>query len=315
MKITILDRNTVTIGDIDFSPLDNLGDVVYYDAAEHSEVAELIGNSDAVICNKAKITADVIDKCPNLKYIGLFATGYNNIDIEYAAKKGIVVCNAPGYSRDSVVQHVFALLFQIAGSINRYDTFVKDGNWTLSPLFSCFPFPIIELAGKTMGIIGYGDIGKKVATVAKALGMNVVISTRRKPDYCEFEVLSKEELFAVADVISLNCPLTKDTEKMINKQTLSLMKKNAILINTSRGGVIDENALCEALNNETIFAAGLDVLTEEPMSKDCPLINAKNCIITPHTAWASAEARKRLVLLVAENLNSFIKGKIINKVN
>lgn len=315
MKITILDRNTVTIGDIDFSPLDNLGDVVYYDAAEHSEVAELIGNSDAVICNKAKITADVIDKCPNLKYIGLFATGYNNIDIEYAAKKGIVVCNAPGYSSDSVVQHVFALLFQIAGSINRYDTFVKDGNWTLSPLFSCFPFPIIELAGKTMGIIGYGDIGKKVATVAKALGMNVVISTRRKPDYCEFEVLSKEELFAVADVISLNCPLTKDTEKMINKQTLSLMKKNAILINTSRGGVIDENALCEALNNETIFAAGLDVLTEEPMSKDCPLINAKNCIITPHTAWASAEARKRLVLLVAENLNSFIKGKIINKVN
>lgn len=315
MKITILDRNTVTIGDIDFSPLDNLGDVVYYDAAEHSEVAELIGNSDAVICNKAKITADVIDKCPNLKYIGLFATGYNNIDIEYAAKKGIVVCNAPGYSSDSVVQHVFALLFQIAGSINRYDTFVKDGNWTLSPLFSCFPFPIIELAGKTMGIIGYGDIGKKVATVAKALGMNVVISTRTKPDYCEFEVLSKEELFAVADVISLNCPLTKDTEKMINKQTLSLMKKNAILINTSRGGVIDENALCEALNNETIFAAGLDVLTEEPMSKDCPLINAKNCIITPHTAWASAEARKRLVLLVAENLNSFIKGKIINKVN
>lgn len=315
MKITILDRNTVTIGDIDFSPLDNLGDVVYYDAAEHSEVAELIGNSDAVICNKAKITADVIDKCPNLKYIGLFATGYNNIDIEYAAKKGIVVCNAPGYSSDSVVQHVFALLFQIAGSINSYDTFVKDGNWTLSPLFSCFPFPIIELAGKTMGIIGYGDIGKKVATVAKALGMNVVISTRTKPDYCEFEVLSKEELFDVADVISLNCPLTKDTEKMINKQTLSLMKKNAILINTSRGGVIDENALCEALNNETIFAAGLDVLTEEPMSKDCPLINAKNCIITPHTAWASAEARKRLVLLVAENLNSFIKGKIINKVN
>lgn len=315
MKIAILDKNTVTIGDIDFSSLDALGDVKYYDTVEHSLVAECIGDADAVICNKAKITAEIMDKCENLKYIGLFATGYNNIDTEYAAKKGIVVCNAPGYSRDSVVQHVFALLFQIAGSINKYNDFVADGNWTLSPLFSCFPFPIIELANKTIGIIGYGDIGKKIAQVAKSFGMNVVVSTRTKPDNCEFEVLSKEELFSISDVISINCPLNKETEKMINKETLALMKNNAILINTSRGGVIDETALCDALNNGTIFAAGLDVLTDEPMSKDCPLINAKNCIITPHTAWASLEARKRLVELVADNLRAYIKGNIINKVN
>ncbi len=315
MKITVLDRNTVTIGDIDFSVFDQFGDVTFYDAMDNSLIADCIGDSEAVICNKAKITAEVMEKCPNLKYVGLFATGYNNVDIEYASQKDITVCNAPGYSRDSVVQHVFSLLMQIAGSIGQYDSFVKAGNWTLSPLFSCFPFPIIELAGKTMGIIGYGDIGKKVATVVSALGMKVVISTRTKPENCEFEALSKEELFAVSDVISLNCPLNKETEKLINRKTLSLMKKTAIIINTSRGGVIDEYALADALNNGDIFAAGLDVLTDEPMSKDCPLVNVKNCIITPHTAWASLEARKRLVKLVCENLSAFMEGKTINKVN
>lgn len=315
MKIVILDRNTVTLGDVDFSSIDALGEITYFDTVEHSKVAHCIGDAEAVVCNKAKITAEIIDKCPNLKYIGLFATGYNNIDIEYAAKNGIVVCNAPGYSRDSVVQHTFALLFQIAGSINQYNQFVKEEKWTLSPLFSCFPFPIIELAGKTMGIIGYGDIGKKVAQVAKALGMNVVISTRTVPSECGFKLLSKEELYTVSDVISINCPLNKETEKMINKDALSHMKKNAILINTSRGGVVDEQALADALNNGDIYAAGLDVLTDEPMRKDCPLIDAKNCIITPHTAWASLEARTRLVELVADNLKGYINNIIINKVN
>lgn len=315
MKIVILDRNTVTLGDIDFSVIDALGDVTYFDTVKHNEVAGCIGDAEIVVCNKAKITAEIIDRCPNLKYIGLFATGYNNIDTEYAAKKGIVVCNAPGYSRDSVVQHIFALLLQIAVSVNQYTDFVQQGKWNLSPLFSCFPFPIVELAGKTMGVIGYGDIGKKVAQVAKAFGMNVVISTRTKPDCCEFNILSKEELYAVSDVISINCPLNKETEKMIDKRALSLMKKTAILINTSRGGVIDEQALADALNNGDIYAAGLDVLTEEPMRNDCPLINAKNCIITPHTAWASLEARTRLVDLVAHNIKGYKNNIIINKVN
>lgn len=315
MKITVLDRNTVTIGDIDFSIFNQFGDVTFYDAMDNSVIADYIADSEAVICNKAKITAEIMDKCPNLKYIGLFATGYNNIDTEYAKQKGITVCNAPGYSTDSVVQHVFSLLMQIAGSIGQYDSFVKENKWTLSPLFSCFPFPIVELAGKTMGIIGYGDIGKKVASVADALGMKVVISTRTKPGNCKYELLTKEELFSVADVISLNCPLNKETEKLINNDTLSLMKESAIIINTSRGGVIDEYALADALNNNKIFAAGLDVLTEEPMSKDCPLIGAKNCIITPHIAWASLDARKRLVKLVCENISAFISGNTINKVN
>lgn len=315
MKITILDRDTVTIGDVDVSVFDKFGDVTYFDAMEQEKVAGAIGDSDVVICNKAKITREVMEKCPNLKYVGLFATGYNNVDLECATERGIVVCNAPGYSTDSVVQHVFALLLQLANSTNKYTDSVKNGDWVLSPLFTYFPYPIIELAGKTMGIIGFGTIGKKVATVAESFGMKVLVHTRTVPENSEYTFVSKEELFKNSDVISLNCPLNSGTEKIVNKETLSLMKNTAFIINTSRGGTIDEDALKYALNNDLIAGAGLDVLTEEPMRTDCVLKDAKNCIITPHTAWASREARERLVVLVSDNLEAFIKGSPVNKVN
>lgn len=315
MKITILDTNTVTIGDIDMSVFDKFGDVTYYDAMEHEKVLGVIKDSDAVICNKAKMTKEVMEKCPNLKYVGLFATGYNNVDLDYASERGITVCNAPGYSTDSVVQHVFALLFQLANSTNKYTDSVENGDWVLSPMFTYFPYPIIELAGKTMGIIGFGTIGKKVAKVAESFGMKVIVHTRTVPENSEYTFVSKEELFKNSDVVSLNCPLNKGTEKIVNKDTLSLMKKTAILINTSRGGTIDEDALKYALDNKLIFGAGLDVLTEEPMRTDCVLKNTENCIITPHTAWASREARERLVKLVSDNLEAFLKGNPVNKVN
>lgn len=315
MKITILDRDTVTIGDVDVSVFDKFGDVTYFDAMEQEKVAGAIGDSDVVICNKAKITREVMEKCPNLKYVGLFATGYNNVDLECATERGIVVCNAPGYSTDSVVQHVFALLLQLANSTNKYTASVKNGDWVLSPLFTYFPYPIIELAGKTMGIIGFGTIGKKVATVAESFGMKVLVHTRTVPENSEYTFVSKEELFRNSDVISLNCPLNSGTEKIVNKETLSLMKNTAFIINTSRGGTIDEDALKYALKNDLIAGAGLDVLTEEPMRTDCVLKDAKNCIITPHTAWASREARERLVVLVSNNLEAFINGKPVNKVN
>ena len=315
MKITVLDRNTVTIGDIDLSIFDKFGDVTYFDAMEHEKLSDAIKDSEVVICNKAKMTKEIMENCPNLKYVGLFATGYNNVDLDYANERGIVVCNAPGYSTDSVVQHVFALLLNLANSTAKYTQSVEKGDWVLSPLFTYFPYPIIELAGKTMGIIGLGTIGKKVAKVAESFGMNVLVHTRTIPENSEYTFVSKEELFKNSDVISLNCPLNKGTEKIVNKDTLSLMKKSAFIINTSRGGTIDEDALKYALENDLIAGAGLDVLTEEPMRSDCVLKNTKNCIITPHTAWASKEARTRLVKLVCDNIEAFLNGSPVNKVN
>ncbi len=315
MNIVILDQNTVSIGDIDLSVFDKLGNVKYFDAMENELVAENIGEADAVILNKAIITKDIINKCPNLKYIGLFATGYNNVDTLYARKRGIVVCNAPNYSTDSVVQQVFALLLQISTSTDKYAKSVRNGEWILSPTFSYFPYPIIELSGKTMGIVGFGSIGKKVAEVAKAFGMKVIVNTRTIPEKSEYTFVSKTELFEKSDVISLNCPLTSETEKMINEDAISHMKENTVIINTSRGGTIDEAALAKALKDKRIFAAGLDVLTKEPMEKNCPLKCSDNCTITPHIAWASLEARQRLVKLVYKNLECFIEGKPINAVN
>ncbi len=315
MKLTILDKNTVTIGDIDFSVYDKFGEVRYFDAMEQEKVKQAIGDSDAVILNKAQITKEVIDYCTNLKYVGLFATGYNNVDIDYAKEKGIVVCNAPGYSTDSVVQHTFSLLLNLASSILEYSKSVKKGEWVLSPTFSYFPYPITELSGKTMGIVGFGSIGKKVKDVAKAFGMKVIVFTRTLKEDKDVEFVSKEELFKRADVVSLNCPLNKETEKLVNKDTLSLMKETAILINTSRGGVIDEDALYEALSENKIRGAGLDVLTDEPMNESCKLKDLNNCIITPHTAWASKDARERLVKLTIENLENFLNGNIKNQVN
>ncbi len=315
MKVIILDRCTVTNEDISFESLERLGDVTFFDVIPRKELAEKIGDADAVICNKAIIDRDVMEKCPNLKYIGLFATGYNNIDLECASERGICVANAPGYSTEAVAQHTFALILALAGSLCDYTDSTRNGGWIKSKNFSYFPFPIAELQGKTLGVFGYGSIGREVAKIGRAFNMNILVSTRTPAKCTDAECVPLCELLKRADYITLHAPLTKETERMINRETLAMMKKSAYLINTSRGGAIDEDALAEALNEGKIAGAGLDVLTLEPMSESNPLRLAKNCLITPHVAWAPKETRARLVELVAKNLEAFMAGNPINKVN
>lgn len=315
MKITVLDRCTVTTGDLSFAPIEAVGEVTYYDVVPPEKIVSAIGDSEAVIVNKAKITAEIMAKCPNLRFVGLFATGYNNIDIKAASERGICVCNVPGYSTDSVTQHTFALLLHFASHADDYARSVANGDWERSETFSYLAFPISELRGKTLGIFGFGTIGKSVATVAKAFGMNVIACVRRPTEFEGVTFVDKDTLLASADYLTLHCPLTDETRGFINRESLAKMKPSAVIINTARGGVIEEDALCEALNEDRLRGAGIDVLDTEPMTPNHPYMRAKNCYITPHVAWASKEARTRLITLVADNLKGFRDGKIINKVN
>lgn len=309
MKITVLDRNTVTMGDLDFGPLEKLGEVSYYDALPYDEVVPACKDADVVIINKAKMTEEVINALPDLKYIGLFATGYNNVDCAAARKRGIDVVNAPGYSTDSVAQLVFSFILSFATSISEYNASVHRGEWVYSKTFAYFPYRLIELAGKTLGVVGFGAIGKKVAAIGSSLGMRVIVHSRRIYDDCPYEQVGKNQLFRESDFLSLNCPLNPGTAGFVSKETLALMKKNAFIVNTSRGGVVDSAALAEALNNGTVAGAGIDVLENEPMRADDPLRTAKNCTITPHIAWASKEARERLINMITESLALWIKGE------
>ncbi len=313
MYQVILDKVTLTQNDIDFSPLTQICKTDFYDILTKDRIIEACKDADILLCNKAVVDKEVMDACGNLKFIGLFATGYNNIDIEYAAEKGIVVCNVPGYSTDSVAQLAFTFIMMFATNAHKYDVSVHNGDWIRSHAFSYFPFPIHELSGKRLGIFGCGAIGTRIGAIGQAFGMDVVYCTRTPKD--GYNTVDLDTLLSTSDFISLNCPLTKQTEKLINENTLSKMKKTAYLINTSRGGVIDEPALARALSGGTIAGAGLDVMTVEPMRADNVLLTAPNCIITPHVAWASIEARTRLIKKVAENVNAFIDGKPINKVN
>lgn len=313
MKIVILDRCTVTNGDVDLSPIEKIGEVEYFDILSKEEIIEALRGKDAVICNKAVIDREIMEKT-GVKFVGLFATGYNNIDTAAARELGVTVCNVPGYSTDSVTQVTFSLILELAGNTSKYFNSVAAGDWVKSKQFSYFSFPISEISGKTLGIFGLGAIGMAVARVGLAFGMRVIAYTRTPKQVEGVEAVSFEELFRQSDFLSFHCPLTPDTTKLVNDQTLSLMKPTAFLINTSRGGVIDEPALAKALNEGKIAGAGLDVMTVEPMAADCPLRNAKNCIITPHIAWASLEARTRLVVKVCENLSAFQNGTPINRV-
>lgn len=315
MKITVLDRCTVTNGDISFAPLEAVGEVRYFDVLPPEQIVSAIGDSDAVIVNKAQITDAVMAACPNLKFVGLFATGYNNIDIKAAKQRGICVCNVPGYSTDSVTQHTFALILHFASRADDYARSVANGDWENSETFSYLAFPTSELKGKTLGIFGFGTIGRSVAAVALAFGMRVIAYVRRPTEFPGVEFVSLDALFAESDYLSLHCPLTDETRHLICRETLSKMKPTAVIINTARGGVIEEEALCEALNEGKLAGAGIDVLDAEPMRRNHPYLHAKNCYITPHVAWACAEARERLVHLVAENLKGFRDGTIINCVN
>lgn len=316
MKTVILDKCTiVTDNDISFEPIYKVSDVEEYDLLTEDEIIDAAQDADAIICNKAEITGRIFDRCKKLKYVGLFATGYNNIDLDAADKHHVYVANVPGYSTESVAQHTFGLILALASSICMYDSSVKSGEWCRSAAFSYLTYPITEVCGKTLGIFGFGSIGKAVAGIGEAFGMNVIVHTRTESPDCKYAFVSKEELFSKSDFLTFHCPLNSDTFGIVNKSTLSLMKPTAYLINTSRGGVVVENDLRDALNGGVIAGAGIDVVSVEPMKEDNPLRTAKNTIITPHVAWASGEARVRLITKVAENLAAFKNGKPINIVN
>lgn len=316
IRLVILDSETVTRGDVSLDGITALADSSVFGYTPNEKVAEAIGDADAVICNKCLITQEVFDKCPNLKYVGLFATGYNNVDLAAASRRGAVVCNVPAYSTNAVAQHTFALILDYYNKVAEYKKTVADGDWVNYKLFSYFYIPTTEIAGLTLGIIGYGDIGRKTAEIARAFGMNVVTYTRSPQKVTDgTRVCTLEELLSISDAVSLHCPLTPENGKIINAETLALMKPNALLVNTARGGLIDEQALAEALNGGKLGGARLDTLTYEPMREDCPLRGAKNCAITPHIAWAPIETRVRLLEKVAENLKAWINGKPINVVN
>ncbi len=314
MKLIILDKCTVTKGDVDLSPLECFGEVEYYDLLSKEEIKKVLVGADAVVCNKARLDREIIEGS-SLKFIGLFATGYNNIDTVAASEKGIVVCNVPGYSTDSVAQLTASLMLELAGNTSAYARSVAAGDWKRSKQFSYFFAPISEIKGKTLGIYGLGTIGQAVARIALAFGMKVIAYSRTPKQIENILEVDQETLFRESDFLSFHCPLNAESALVVNAETLALMKPTAYLINTARGGIIDENALATALEKEQIAGAALDVLTEEPMSENCVLFGAKNCIITPHIAWAAYETRVRLIELVAKNLEAFVNGAPINVVN
>ena len=314
MKIAI-DYSAVTNGDLGFEEFEKLGECVYFGVIPREELFALAKDCDAILVNKVPVDAAMLEACPKIKYVGVFATGYNVIDIEACRARGVTVCNVPNYSTNSVAQHVFALILSLYGKIPEYAASVAAGDWIRSKTFTYFPWGTFEVYGKTLGILGYGNIGKTVAKIASAFGMNVVISTRTKPQNCPYKVVSFEEMLRESDIVTLHCPQTPATLKLINKDTISLMKDGAILINTARGGVIDEYAVREALDSGKLGGFGADVLSAEPMSADNPLFGAKNSIITPHIAWVPQEARIRLLQVSADNLRLFIEGKPQNVVS
>lgn len=316
MKITVLDGHALNPGDLSWSEIASLGDFSVFDRTPRELVAERIGNSEIVILNKIQITDELLEKCPNLRYIGVLATGYNVVDVVACKKRGIIVTNIPSYSTEAVAQHTFAYILNWTNRVTEHSSDVSAGGWIKSRDFSYFLSPLSELCGKTLGIFGYGNIGKKVAQIAKAFGMKVIVCTHgKKSTGDENESVSIEELFSKSDFITLHAPLTEETRNIANEKTISLMKKSAFLVNTARGGLVDEVALSNALNSEKIAGYACDVLNSEPMDENCPLLNAKNCIITPHIAWAAFETRSRLMEIAIENIKSFLSGNAKNVVN
>ncbi len=311
MKIVILDGATAKGKELNFDFLNRFGDVTYYDTTSKEDVLPRAKDADILVINKIVMDKDTLAECKNLKLITILATGYNIVDIEAAKTLGITVCNVPYYSTNSVAQLTFAFILEFACKLSLHTQSVARGDWQNCKDFAYTLDTLHELCGKTLGIIGYGSIGKKVAQIGKAFGMNVLISTRTPVEGC----VSKEEVFKNADFVTLHCPLNEQSKLMINEKSLALFKPTAYLINTARGGLIDENALADALNSGKIAGAALDVLTSEPPEADNPLIHAENCIITPHIGWASLEARVRLLHATEDNVRALLQNSPINKVN
>lgn len=318
MKIVVLDGYTLNPGDLSWHALQQLGEVVFYDRTSPEEIPARAKDADAILTNKVPLDENTLNQLPNLKYIGVTATGFNIINTAICKQKGIIVTNVPGYSTPSVVQLTFALLLEHYLHVQRHSDAVMDGKWSRSADFCFWDFPLTELSGKTIGIIGFGSIGQKVGDVATAFGMNIIAAGRTHHDQSHrtnFKWVSNDQLFAQADVVSIHCPLTPETQGLINKTNLAKMKPSAILLNTSRGPIVNDADLADALNNGVIAGAGIDVLSVEPPPADNPLFKAKNCIITPHIAWASKEARERLMDITVSNLQAFKNGQPANVVN
>lgn len=316
MKIVILDGFTTNGGDLSWNGISELGDLTVYDRTAPGEVIDRCLGAEAVLTNKVIITDEVMQALPQLKYIGVMATGYNVVDIDAARRRGIVVTNVPAYSTPSVAQMVFAHLLNITNQVALHDRQVHEGRWAGNQDFCFYSAPLIELAGKQMGIVGLGQTGSAVAKIALALGMRVMAFTSKSQESLPEGIIkgSLDEMFATSDVVSLHCPLTPDTKHIVNAARLATMKPSAIVINTGRGPLVNEQDLADALNNGTIAAAAVDVLSTEPPTADNPLLAARNCHITPHIAWASQAARARLIDTLASNLKGYISGNVVNNV-
>lgn len=316
MKIVILDGYTENPGDLSWAPLEALGELTVYDRTDASDeacIAARIADADVAVTNKVPISKAVLGACPNLKFIAVLATGYNIVDCAEARRRGISVSNVPSYGTNAVAQFAIGLLLEICGHIGHHSDTVRAGRWSKSPDWCYWDMPLIELAGKTMGIIGYGRIGRQTGRIAAALGMEVIAYEPHPGDGPEFVPL--DELFARSDVIALHCPLFPQTEGIINRESIAKMKQGVIILNNSRGPLIVQQDLADALNSGKVYAAGLDVVDEEPIAPDNPLLSAPNCLITPHISWAPVECRRRILACTVENIRAFAQGQPQNVVN
>ncbi len=317
MKIVILDAHTANPGDLSWAPLEAIGHCVVHPRTPVADIVARCAEADAVITNKAPLSRETINQLPNLRYIGVCATGTDVVDRAAARERGIPVTNVPGYGTPAVAQLVFALILELTHHTGHHARTVRDGRWSACPDFSYQDRPLVELSGRTLGIIGFGDIGHAVARIALAFDMQVTASRRRwhAPAPPGVSSVATDEVFAGSDIVTLHCPLTDETARLVNDRTLSLMKPSAFLINTGRGPLVDEHALARALNDGRLAGAGLDVLSTEPPPPDNPLLHARNCLITPHLGWATLEARRRLIDAVAANLRAFLEGRPVHVVN
>lgn len=317
MNIVVLDGFTTNPGDLSWEGLEHLGSLKVYDRTPASLTVERARDAEIVLTNKTLLTADELKQLPGLRYIGVLATGYNVVDTQAAAEMGIIVTNIPSYSTRSVAQMAIALLLAIVNRVEHYAEENRNGRWAASKDFCYTDFPLMELDGKTFGVVGFGHTGQATAAVAAALGMKVAVFTS-KPESelpAGYRKASLEDIFRNSDVVSLHCPLAPGTHHLVNADRLALMKKTAILINTGRGPLLDEQAVADALNSGRIYAAGMDVLSTEPPAADNPLLSARNCFVTPHIAWASGEARGRLIEIATANVKAFIDGSPVNVMN
>lgn len=317
MKLTVLDGHGLNPGDLSWECIKALvDDFAVYDRTPQELIAERIADSELVLLNKIYITEEILESCPNLRYIGVLATGYNVVDVALCRRKNITVTNIPAYSTDAVAQHVFALILSFTNRVMEHSESVHAGGWITSPDFCYWLSPLTELSGKTIGIFGFGNIGQKVAHIAHAFGMNVLVHAHKETSFHGSEEnVSVKELFSRSDFVTLHVPLTPETEKIVNTETLSYMKKTAVLVNTARGELVDEAAVRNALESRRIAGYAADVVSEEPMHSDCPLYKAPSCILTPHIAWAPKETRLRLLECAARNIKAFLCGKPENIVN